>query len=395
MPVNLETPYTFENSSNPWIMDPKSLKGFNELLVLDNQIISAEYMWSLDSKQREDLLERVFTHYRKNGFPYETLSDEEICSEFNKLVKFNERKVLTSEGFISNSGDVCLSLCRHFCKDLFYKARGDSKTMSMEDVFNDDVLFKKVLKNRMGWNTSKEDGTERPYMFGISDSMIRNGIKNSGYGYGVSNFRPTIAKFLYKRYLGDCKGKSIFDYSAGWGARALAALSVGAKYYGTDPLTYECVNELFNYFDSPYGFCLDHGSQETQDIVETILGGAGEKVDLVLSCPPYFTLERYSDKETQCYNENTNYQDWLENYWRNTVKTGYELLKDEHMFVLIIKDQYKNFSLKDDMSKILEEEGFEKYEELQYKTSKNHLSGKIKTGENTKNSEYVLAFKKK
>lgn len=39
------------------------------------------------------------------------------------------------------------------------------------------------------------------------------------------------------------------------------------------------------------------------------------KVDMCMSCPPYFTLEKYSNDNSQCYNKLANYEDWLEEYW--------------------------------------------------------------------------------
>ena len=124
-------------------------------------------------------------------------------------------------GYLSNSGSLCLDICRYMCQDLFWKTRGDDGTISIEDVFNDDVLITRVLKNRMGWNLTTERGQEEPYIFDMSPEMIVQGIRSSKIGYGVSNFRPMIAKFIYSRYLNE--GDKVFDYSCGWGARMLAA----------------------------------------------------------------------------------------------------------------------------------------------------------------------------
>ena len=46
------------------------------------------------------------------------------------------------------------------------------------------------------------------------------------------------------------------------------------------------------------------------------------------------------------------------------------------------------------MENIILEEGFLFIESFQYKTSVNHLSGKIKSGRNVKNNEYVLTYGK-
>lgn len=387
--MNLTAPYTYENSSNPWLMDPKDL---SDVITIDNQKITAEYMWSLNASQRIELLYKVYDYYMQNGFPGEFISSEYINNQFEKLIKYDASKVLTNDGFISNSGNLCLDVCRFYCKDLFYKAKGDKGSKSIEDIFYDKEEFIKVLKNRMGWNTSKEDGTERPYMFAISDRQIINGIKNSGLGYGVSNFRPTIAKFIFEKYLSDRERPRIFDYSSGWGARALAAMCLDYTYIGTDPLTSKCVNnlikdiDLYEYKCGTY-YCHNVGSEF--DLTTAI--GLGN-IDMCFSCPPYFTLERYSEDNSQCYNKNNNFEDWIEYYWRRTVKNCKGYLKDDGYFGLVIKDFYDKYPLKDEMNRVLEEEGFVLKDSYQYKTTKNHLSGKKKSGNGIKNNEYILIY---
>ena len=71
----------------------------------------------------------------------------------------------------------------------------------------------------MGWNLTTERGYEEPYIFDMSPEMIIQGIRSSKIGYGVSNFRPMIAKFIYSRYLNE--GDRVFDYSCEESGRML------------------------------------------------------------------------------------------------------------------------------------------------------------------------------
>ena len=119
-----------------------------------------------------------------------------------------------------------------------------------------------------------------------------------------------------------------------------------------------------------------------------------DNIDLAFSCPPYFNLEVYSKDATQSYNQYSNYNDWLEYYWRPTIKICHNKLKDNGKLVFIIKDRYGKLDLKEGMEKIIFEEGFEFVESLQYKTSVNHLSNKVNTGRNIKNNEYILTYVK-
>ena len=134
-------------------------------------------------------------------------------------------------------------------------------------------------------------------------------------------------------------------------------------------------------------------TMQLDDIAYIILKEKG-KVDMCMSCPPYFTLEKYSDDNSQCYNKLANYEDWLKEYWVPTVNNCNSILKDNGYFVLIIKDFYKKFALKEDMSKVIMDNNMKLIDTFQYKTQRDHLSGKRKSGVMSKNSEYVLVFKK-
>lgn len=386
--INLDNPFTYENSENPWLMNHNN----ESALEINNKKITADYLWTLSIEQRIQCLNDVFLYYRKNGFPYERYNDEHIIKQFNKLKQYNSFNIINSDGFISNSGSLCLDVCRHFCYDKFWKASSE-KMLSIEDVFNNDELFLKVLKNRMGWNTTKEDSSERPYMFTITDKMIRTGIRNSGQGYGVSNFRPTIAKFIYEKYLSNIYNPTVFDYSAGWGARALAAASLNYNYYATDPLTADNINNIYSFLKnnnltSSTIKVFNSGSEISETYKNIPL------VDMCMSCPPYFNLEVYSDNKTQSYNEHNNFEEWIKTYWTETVNNCNSILKKDGYFVLIIKDYYKDLPLKEQMENVVNNLGYTLIDTYQYKTTTNHLSSKIKTGKKSKTSEYVIVWKK-
>lgn len=394
--IQYDIPYTYENSSNPWLMGSKDseTKG-KKILTINGNKITSEYMWSLNAEERNKLLKDVFEYYRAKGFPAEKYDDKFLIDSFKKLEKADQYKVIDANGYVSNFGQLCLPVCRHFCADKFWKASSESMS-SIEDVFYNDDLFIKVLKNRMGWNVTTEGGEVRPYMFTLSDSMIRCGIRNSGYGYGVSNFRPIIAKYIYNKYLAGEISPTIYDFSAGWGARCLAAMSLRYNYIGVDPLTSDNINDMIKFYKdskelniSGSHICYNVCSQD-----EVLYELLPDNIDLTFSCPPYFNLEVYSKDATQSYNQYSNYNDWLEYYWRPTVKICHNKLKDNGKLVFIIKDRYGKLNLKEGMEKIIFEEGFEFVESLQYKTSVNHLSNKVNTGRNIKNNEYILTYAK-
>lgn len=412
----MDKPYTFENSSNPWLMDKKH---DDDVIIIDNHKLTAKYMWSLNTIEREELLDKVFAYYRSKGFPYPKLSEDDLLNKFYKLIKFDINKVIKGKyngiNYISNAGYCCIDVCHHFTGELFYSSKGSPKTMSVKEVFDDDELFRKVLQNRMGWNTTLEDAENnipRPYLFPISDNQILKGAINSGLAYRVSNFRPSIAKWMYlhaikligldKIYNHNDNGPiynniNIFDISAGWGARALSAISLGCTYHGTDPYTALALNDLLAFykvdcsFINPSNYIYNKCSEDKYFQQYQFYN----KYHIIGGCPPYFELESYgNDPKQSIISCNHDYKRWLDEYWSNTIENSIYMMTNNGIFILVINDK-----LRDDMQSICINKGLELIEEYTYITSVSHLSNKAnRHGNKTpslKHNEYVLFFKKK
>lgn len=98
-------------------MDPKDTK---DILELNEQKITAEYLWSLNHEEREKCLYDVYNHYRSSGFPFEMISDSYIINQYAKLIKFKTSNVVNSDGYISNSGNLCLDVCDIFVMTNFF-----------------------------------------------------------------------------------------------------------------------------------------------------------------------------------------------------------------------------------------------------------------------------------
>lgn len=369
---------TVKDFNNPYLINTNK----DEIISIKGNLLTAEYIWSLNEKERENLIEDIVEYYYNRGFPYQECTREDLNKDFIKLKKVKEESILTDEGYLKNSNPSGLLISRYYNKDLFYKVRGDT-TPSVEDIFYNKECLVKVLQNRMGWYTSNEDGTERPYIFGITDKMLIQGIHSSAMGFNVSQFKPAIGKYLYKKYAKE----KVFDYSCGWGARALAAISLGLEYYGTDPLTAENTNKIIQDFGGK-GKAYQSGS-EVLEIYKNI-----PQVDTILSSPPYFVLEKYSEDNTQSVVKYNEYEVWLKYYWRDTVKNCMNILQEKGYFILIMKDVYKKYNLLDDMTKICLDNNLTFVEDLKFTTSRNHLSGKAKSKVNTKQSEIIRVFQK-
>lgn len=140
--------------------------------------------------------------------------------------------------------------------------------------------------------------------------------------YGTINqFRPAAAKWVYcqlKPHVG------ILDFSAGWGGRALAAMSAGIPYYGFDANTN---------LRSAYTHMIELANPEAPTEVrfqpsETV-DFSRYAYDLVFTSPPYFMLEKY--EKMPAYRDKQNFLDRfflpvIEGAWRHLRPGGHMAL---------------------------------------------------------------------
>jgi hypothetical protein len=372
-------PYDQTNSSNPYLINTN---GDSHILDSNGQALSAEYIWSKNGVEREKLVSYVFDYYRTRGFPYPKYSDDRLRKSFEKIKNIDTNGLLVNDE-LKNSNSTGTDIVKHFCGIPFYNSKVE-KGLSPMDVFNNDTMFIKVLKNRMGWCSSSEDGTSRPYIFGINDGMIIQGIRSSGLGSSISQFKPAIAKYIYSKYVP--KDGVVLDYSSGWGARALAAMSLNLTYYGIDPLTSKENNNILNFFNGK-GKVINGVGEDIGSYIDF------EKVDLVLSSPPYFNLEIYSNDKTQSYNKYENYGDWLTKYWDITVKNCMSVMKASGYFCLVISEISGKYDIAKDMIGICNDNGLNIIKTYPLKTSRSHLSGKKKSKNVVKNTEAIYVMK--
>lgn len=188
-----------------------------------------------------------------------------------------------------------------------------------------------------------------------------SGIWNvSALTHFKTNFSPLTAKRIFQTYVQP--GGTIYDYSMGYGGRMMGAAlcKENYRYLGVDPNAdnapgYEKLEHILRWIN-PDASILYHisGSEVYHE------EWAGQ-ADLCFSSPPYFDLEIYSKDETQAYNMFPDYKDFIEGYWRPTVKNSLKYMKDDGVFALNIKngkDRKGNvIPFWDDYTRVMEQEG--------------------------------------
>ena len=199
----------------------------------------------------------------------------------------------------------------------------------------------------------------------------------------ISNYPIKSVKEILKKY----PSKNYYDYSCGWGVRMLGALASSSNYYGTDPnyeLT-EKLNELGNTYNKVNN--IDAFFKIYTQGSEIFIPEIENKIDIAFSSPPYFDLEDYKIGEQSI--KDRNYNQWLEEYWRETVKNIYKYLTPQGLLLLNIKS-FEKYNLLEDMRDICISENFIYTESLELKNIQRiHL---IKNNKST--NEQILVFKK-
>lgn len=273
-----------------------------------------------DDVQKKRIEHDVFQHYRNKGFPYPTLTLERATYMVSSFLK----RFPKMKGGVIEHNTSGLALCESFFPNI-YKCRR-SNYESPVDLWESDDFLRGLVRNRLRYSDR------------LNDSSMRRGIKLSKYC--VSNFKPMIALYLYKKYalsgISDGSGR-VLDYSAGFGSRLLAALSLGLTYVGCEPCveTRENLKRFGGFLSEQVGgdfTIVETGSEEYRE---------GGKFDFIFSSPPYFDFEVYSKDPGQSILRYPSYEQWLEGYWRKTIQNARGMLNSSGHFGVCLSPYYR------------------------------------------------------
>jgi hypothetical protein len=342
-----------------------SLK-FDEILEVNGIKLTKKYIESLSYEQRQELVEPIFKLFRDNGFPYPDDSSS-FKKDYQKLV---DMEIDINKVDLYNNSSVCTDICRYFCHS-FYGA-SEKKSKKMIDVFNDDKMLKRIIFNRLGgeWLLGNDKVAPVNESFNFTTKQIIQGMRSTRSVPAISIFKPDIAKYMCLKY--SEPGDVVGDYSCGFGARLMGAMSCGRKYIGTDPLTVPELENMAKFFNFKDYKLIQCGSEDYR--------GDENSVDLYWSSPPYGEQETYENSETQAYYFGEDY--FYNTYWKNTLDNVKYMLKPGKWFGLNVKNFPK-------MVKMAEDVFGEVIEKVNLKTVRSHLNKKAGISKD----EYIYMFK--
>lgn len=335
--------------------------------LIEGRITKSQWE-NLTDEKLDDLAEEIFSYYRSNGFPYYKMTISEKINHLNKLKQFMKKN---GESMITESNIKMtmhgLSLAWSYFPHSWNVRCNKMKTPL--EVFMDDKLFMGAIRKRIKRGTY------------FSMSGIRKSLRSFSGTQGVSNFKPTSAGAIYKRY---CKsGSSVWDMSCGYGGRLLGAIASGVveKYTGTEPClkTYNGLNEMKNELCGEMNTEIHMiGSEEFTPI--------GNSFDMCFTSPPYFNTEMYSDEKTQSYIKYPTQAEWNDGFLFKTIKNCMVGLKKDGILAINIANVKTHSSLEETTKKLCEKAGFRHIETL------NLLLSSISKG--GYKSEPIFVFKK-
>jgi hypothetical protein len=222
------------------------------------------------------------------------------------------------------------------------------KGKSVKNIFTQAVLEKALFTNILMHST--------PYK-----SEIRRMITMTGGLGSVTKYRTVTAKALVQFF----QAKRVFDPCTGWGGRMLGCLAAADDtfYVGCEPdkNTYKGLMGILQ--DDTIPLDTRVRAQIIQKPAEMALRDdilMLEKFDMVLTSPPYFNLEQYTDSSQQSITSYTKWEEWLEKWLKPVILNALTILKPGGVSCWSVKNfkSDKHYALADATTKIHTDAGW-------------------------------------
>ena len=283
-------------------------------------------------------------------------SDEVLMKDWKKLCCYEPVKESSS------TTRVGMKLCEQFFPNFFDIK--NKKDVSFRSLWKKENLIKVLKWNRKSHST--------PYL-----SELKRGIY---FCCGLTKntmFRPHIAKSVTSLYDGDV----CLDPCAGWGGRMLGTVASGKKYIAFEPCeeTYNGLVNLSNFLG------LESEVTLINDVAENMPEYDLPTSDIILTSPPYFDLEVYSDEERE--KKYNSYDEWKTGWWFPVIDNCLENLSDSGVSCWNVHNVGK-MKMIDDLIAYHKELGYEIDQEFSLNSSKRQSNGR------GKNSDLTIAFSK-
>ena len=332
---NLDNSKLLRKSAFSYWENPQDTKHFKKLLKMYT---------TGDPVIKNKVVTLLFNYYREIGFPYTKLTDEEKNKRMTRIM--NSKDILLEDNILQmniQGMDLANSYHPHMM-DAYY-ITGEKSPM---ETFLDDDKLKDCINRWLELGKTP------------NHSGMRRILKTHDGTKGVVNFKPTIAKFLYDKYVPE--GGKILDPCAGYGGRLCGCIASnrGLFYHGIDPNEKAAIgnmklaghfysqenknNDVFVYTNKVYNF----NFRFDLGCAEEVMPNLNEKYSVIFTSPPYVNTEIYSESCDQSCHKYKIYEDWLEKFLWVIVNESKRLLVEGGKLILNIKNTNK-YKIADDL----------------------------------------------
>lgn len=193
-----------------------------------------------------------------------------------------------------------------------------------------------ILKNRSDNVRNITAKSNTPYINKFDYDIGYKGLERNG---NISTFDPFLCEILVRWF--SRQGDTIFDPFAGGHVRGAVSAILGRDYYGVDlnPTQVDAnvdnwhkISEIYDAddFGNPTWVCAD-----SQEQIKT-LESTAKKYNMLLTCPPYYNLEIYSDDDRDLSTCKT-YEQFRGKY-RDIIYQAYNILEDDSFAVIVVEE---------------------------------------------------------
>lgn len=279
------------------------------------------------------------------------------------LLEYNNLSIKIKD-YSSNIGPNKIILT--YQSEEFYKKENE--------LFKNEEIRRKLVNNRMYYLNAKHGSNKNiEHPEDLTDKELLTGFKISRMSYGYSHFSP----YWFKTFIKEFQPKTIYDFCGGWGHRLLGIMASNTNYIYNDineGVMKNCRKIHRDFYKGKYNFSFYN--------YDASIFTPKEAYDCIFTCPPYYDVELYSKDSCE---QNYNYTEWLDIWWRNCIKSSVK--STVNLFTFVISDKFK-----EDMKSICIQENLIFKKEIKLKGNDKNQIHFHRNKNINKKSESIIIF---
>jgi tRNA1(Val) A37 N6-methylase TrmN6 len=278
------------------------------------------------------MIQSTFTDIEKVAISksIKMISLKDATEDFNKLKTFGDN-------FVKNGCNIS-SRCRtgnnivdYFTFTERLNTKGKYDINFFEFISNiDEFKKKKFIANMLKYYEDVKNKNKTKNNYVVLKEVYNICIS------AINIFRPLVAMEIYAKY----KPKGVLDFTCGWGGRLVGACALNIPNYIGIDINTNLVNsylEMKSFFNNISETNVDIFFENAANFDYSKI-----KYDMVLTSPPYYFLEKYSNNET--YNNSKN--EMKNNFYIPVFSNTYKYLQEGgHYCLNINKEIYQDICI--------------------------------------------------